>query len=52
MTDQEQHQQRVDYFNARYWKVAHYRNVSHHMDKLISITRPTGVATETEATNG
>jgi hypothetical protein len=25
-------------------------NVSHHMEKLISITRPTGVATETEAT--
>jgi HNH endonuclease len=24
MTDQEQHQQRVDYFNARYWKIAHY----------------------------
>jgi len=24
MTDQEQHQQRVDYFNARYWKIARY----------------------------
>ena len=24
MTSQELHQQRVDYFNPRYWKVAHY----------------------------